>query len=209
MTYRRLTFSTLILCESVQPPRAAAPRPVQPCVGPALLPRAAGPDRIVLGRRARGGFLVAGALRWFIVQHFTFFVNSVAHGEVHGATDAHAFDQGAHGIGPRMSLLVTFLLARRGLARLPPSLPVGLCGGGARRATPVQPHESVHRLVLSPWALLRPSTLPRRQSARAAQPALALGGERDSEGPRRLGRRRHRTDQAPRRRRDGAARGPI
>jgi stearoyl-CoA desaturase (delta-9 desaturase) len=57
---------------------------------------------------ARGGFLVAGALRWFIVQHFTFFVNSVAHGEVHGATDAHAFDEGAHGIGPRMSLLVTF-----------------------------------------------------------------------------------------------------
>ena len=46
---------------------------------------------------ARGGlgFLVAGALRWFIVQHFTFFVNSVAHGEVHGATDAHAFDEGA------------------------------------------------------------------------------------------------------------------
>ena len=26
---------------------------------------------------ARGGFLVAGALRCFIVQHFTFFVNSV------------------------------------------------------------------------------------------------------------------------------------
>lgn len=55
---------------------------------------------------ARGGMLVAGALRWFIVQHFTFFVNSIAHGEPRD--DRHTFDVGQKAIGPRVSLLVTF-----------------------------------------------------------------------------------------------------
>lgn len=53
-----------------------------------------------------GGLLVAGALRWFVVQHFTFFVNSVAHGEPRN--DRHTFDLGQTSIGPRVSLLVTF-----------------------------------------------------------------------------------------------------
>ena len=53
-----------------------------------------------------GGLLVAGALRWMVVQHFTFFVNSVAHGPPR--TDGRQFDGGAgESIGPRTSLLVT------------------------------------------------------------------------------------------------------
>ena len=54
---------------------------------------------------ALAGFLVAGALRWLVVQHFTFFVNSVAHGEPR--TDEHRFDARMDSIGPRTSLLVT------------------------------------------------------------------------------------------------------
>ena len=54
-----------------------------------------------------GGLLVAGALRWFTVQHFTFFVNSMAHGEPHEG-DEHKFDESVTDIGPRTSLLVTF-----------------------------------------------------------------------------------------------------
>lgn len=60
------------------------------------------------------GFFVAGALRWFCVQHITFFVNSVAHGErVPGGTE-YAFDRGAHGIGPQVSFLVAFLALGEG-----------------------------------------------------------------------------------------------
>ncbi len=54
---------------------------------------------------AWGGLLVAGALRWFVVQHFTFFVNSVAHGEPR--EDERKFDAATVDIGPRTSLLVT------------------------------------------------------------------------------------------------------
>eukprot|EP00928_Gymnodinium_smaydae_P053513 TRINITY_DN37490_c0_g1_i2.p1 TRINITY_DN37490_c0_g1~~TRINITY_DN37490_c0_g1_i2.p1 ORF type:complete len:351 (-),score=42.43 TRINITY_DN37490_c0_g1_i2:140-1192(-) len=56
----------------------------------------------------RAGFFVAGALRWAIVQHVTFFVNSVAHGEIE-ADSVRSFARGKSGIGPRVSLLVTVL----------------------------------------------------------------------------------------------------
>lgn len=55
---------------------------------------------------ALGGLLVAGALRWLIVQHFTFFVNSMAHGEPND--EDMRFDAGQRTIGPRLSLVVTF-----------------------------------------------------------------------------------------------------
>lgn len=57
---------------------------------------------------ALNGFFVAGALRWAFVQHITFFVNSVAHGEQETG-DPHAFNPVACGIGPRVSLLTTAL----------------------------------------------------------------------------------------------------
>jgi len=57
---------------------------------------------------ALGGLFVAGALRWACVQHITFFVNSVAHGEQE-PDSFHAFDAAARGIGPRVSLLTTAL----------------------------------------------------------------------------------------------------
>merc|ERR1711974_543670 len=56
------------------------------------------------------GFLVAGALRWMYVQHVTFFVNSVAHGERNpggAGEDKFLFDGTASDIGPRVSLLTT------------------------------------------------------------------------------------------------------
>jgi len=59
------------------------------------------------------GLFVAGALRWMCVQHITFFVNSVAHGE-HDDGDAYAFDGGATGIGPRVSWIVTLLALGEG-----------------------------------------------------------------------------------------------
>jgi len=63
------------------------------------------------------GFFTAGALRWFCVQHITFFVNSVAHGERDPADSNHfdhAFDKSATGIGPRVSYLVSFLALGEG-----------------------------------------------------------------------------------------------
>jgi len=62
---------------------------------------------------ALNGFFVAGALRWAFVQHVTFFVNSVAHGE-RDEGDTHAFDATATGIGPRVSLLTTVLALGEG-----------------------------------------------------------------------------------------------
>jgi len=62
---------------------------------------------------ATNGFFVAGALRWMFVQHVTFFVNSVAHGECHSA-DPRAFDFNAKGIGPRVSFLTTVLALGEG-----------------------------------------------------------------------------------------------
>lgn len=62
--------------------------------------------------QAKAGFFVAGALRWACVQHITFFVNSVAHGEREGDSD-YAFARGATGIGPRVSLLVSILALGR------------------------------------------------------------------------------------------------
>lgn len=52
------------------------------------------------------GLLFAGAFRWCFVQHVTFFVNSVAHGEREPG-DAGAFDATASGIGPRVSFITT------------------------------------------------------------------------------------------------------
>jgi len=63
--------------------------------------------------QAKAGFFVAGALRWACVQHITFFVNSVAHGEREGDSD-YAFARGATGIGPRVSLLVSILALGEG-----------------------------------------------------------------------------------------------
>jgi stearoyl-CoA desaturase (delta-9 desaturase) len=65
----------------------------------------------------RAGFYVAGALRWAAVQHITFFVNSVAHGERGEEVDAmhhYGFDGSATGIGPRVSPLVTLLALGEG-----------------------------------------------------------------------------------------------
>uniref|UniRef100_A0A7S1A7U5 Fatty acid desaturase domain-containing protein n=1 Tax=Noctiluca scintillans TaxID=2966 RepID=A0A7S1A7U5_NOCSC len=62
---------------------------------------------------AKAGFFVAGAMRWAFVQHVTFFVNSVAHGE-RDEDSKFAFDPGATGIGPRVSLLVTILALGEG-----------------------------------------------------------------------------------------------
>mmetsp|Transcript_45788 Transcript_45788/g.102574 ORF Transcript_45788/g.102574 Transcript_45788/m.102574 type:complete len:364 (-) Transcript_45788:43-1134(-) len=60
-----------------------------------------------------GGLFVAGALRWMTVQHITFAVNSVAHGQQeHG--DAYAFDPAASGVGPRVSVLVSLLALGEG-----------------------------------------------------------------------------------------------
>jgi len=61
----------------------------------------------------RGGLLLAGAFRWCFVQHITFFVNSVAHGE-REPNEPHAFDPAASGIGPRVSLLTTLLALGEG-----------------------------------------------------------------------------------------------
>eukprot|EP00415_Alexandrium_ostenfeldii_P001848 UN1848 len=61
---------------------------------------------------AFNAFFVAGALRWAFVQHVTFFVNSVAHGERNG--DDHGFDANAKGIGPRVSLLTAILALGEG-----------------------------------------------------------------------------------------------
>eukprot|EP00927_Polykrikos_kofoidii_P017133 TRINITY_DN17775_c0_g1_i1.p1 TRINITY_DN17775_c0_g1~~TRINITY_DN17775_c0_g1_i1.p1 ORF type:complete len:428 (+),score=49.65 TRINITY_DN17775_c0_g1_i1:180-1463(+) len=60
------------------------------------------------------GFFVAGALRWAFVQHVTFFVNSVAHGDRDDVDCKYAFDSDAKGIGPRVSLLVTMLALGEG-----------------------------------------------------------------------------------------------
>ncbi|CAE7405121.1 D11DS [Symbiodinium natans] len=60
----------------------------------------------------RGGLFVAGALRWMIVQHITFAVNSLAHGEQDG--NAYAFDPKAFGIGPKVSVLVSLLALGEG-----------------------------------------------------------------------------------------------
>lgn len=63
---------------------------------------------------ATAGILVAGALRWCFVQHVTFFVNSVAHGE-RTSDDMYLLDGGAAtGIGPKVSLLVTALALGEG-----------------------------------------------------------------------------------------------
>lgn len=62
---------------------------------------------------AWAGFFVAGALRWMCVQHITFFVNSVAHGE-HDEGDVYSFDGSASGIGPRVSWIVTLLALGEG-----------------------------------------------------------------------------------------------
>lgn len=62
---------------------------------------------------ALNGLFVAGGLRWAFVQHVTFFVNSVAHGD-RNAGHAHAFDAHACGIGPRVSLLTTVLALGEG-----------------------------------------------------------------------------------------------
>lgn len=62
---------------------------------------------------AVGGFFVAGALRWMAVQHITFFVNSVAHGPLE-VDDSWAFNPQAAGVGPRVSLLTTFLALGEG-----------------------------------------------------------------------------------------------
>mmetsp|Transcript_32347 Transcript_32347/g.69275 ORF Transcript_32347/g.69275 Transcript_32347/m.69275 type:complete len:604 (+) Transcript_32347:204-2015(+) len=56
---------------------------------------------------AVNGFFVPGALRWFCVQHITFFVNSVAHGEREPGSTEFSFDYMADGIGPKVSLLTT------------------------------------------------------------------------------------------------------
>ncbi|CAE7161387.1 D11DS [Symbiodinium pilosum] len=61
----------------------------------------------------RGGFFVAGALRWMIVQHITFAVNSMAHGDQEEG-NAYAFDQDSSGIGPKVSLLVSLLALGEG-----------------------------------------------------------------------------------------------
>jgi len=61
----------------------------------------------------KAGLMVAGALRWLLVQHVTFFVNSVAHGERDNEC-RHAFNSAARGIGPRVSLLVTLLALGEG-----------------------------------------------------------------------------------------------
>mmetsp|Transcript_107715 Transcript_107715/g.343817 ORF Transcript_107715/g.343817 Transcript_107715/m.343817 type:complete len:456 (-) Transcript_107715:251-1618(-) len=63
---------------------------------------------------AVNGFWVAGAFRWMCVQHITFFVNSVAHGEREAGADEHSFDIMASGIGPRVSLLTTILALGEG-----------------------------------------------------------------------------------------------
>jgi len=60
------------------------------------------------------GFFFAGAFRWAFVQHITFFVNSVAHGEREPGTSHHLFDVTAEGIGPRVSLLTTVLALGEG-----------------------------------------------------------------------------------------------
>jgi stearoyl-CoA desaturase (delta-9 desaturase) len=60
------------------------------------------------------GFFVAGALRWMCVQHITFFVNSVAHGPREGESDVYNFNAGANDIGPRVSLIVSFLALGEG-----------------------------------------------------------------------------------------------
>lgn len=52
------------------------------------------------------GLFVAGALRWALVQHITFAVNSVAHGTLRH-DDVYSFDPAADGVGPRVSLAVT------------------------------------------------------------------------------------------------------
>jgi len=62
---------------------------------------------------AANGLFVAGALRWAFVQHVTFFVNSVAHGD-REVGDQFAFDSATGGIGPRVSLLTTFLALGEG-----------------------------------------------------------------------------------------------
>lgn len=61
----------------------------------------------------RGGLFVAGALRWMIVQHITFAVNSLAHGEQE-EENPYAFDPTAFGIGPRVSVLVSLLALGEG-----------------------------------------------------------------------------------------------
>ncbi|CAJ1407063.1 unnamed protein product [Effrenium voratum] len=58
------------------------------------------------------GLFVAGALRWAVVQHITFAVNSIAHGD-RDEDDAYAFEP-AVGVGPRVSLLVSLLALGEG-----------------------------------------------------------------------------------------------
>eukprot|EP00747_Dinoflagellata_sp_TGD_P210616 gnl/TRDRNA2_/TRDRNA2_83877_c0_seq1.p1 gnl/TRDRNA2_/TRDRNA2_83877_c0~~gnl/TRDRNA2_/TRDRNA2_83877_c0_seq1.p1 ORF type:complete len:427 (-),score=36.07 gnl/TRDRNA2_/TRDRNA2_83877_c0_seq1:55-1335(-) len=62
---------------------------------------------------AFNGLFVAGALRWVCVQHITFCVNSIAHGPQELGS-ARAIDPSASGIGPRVSLLITFLALGEG-----------------------------------------------------------------------------------------------
>ena len=54
------------------------------------------------------GLFVAGALRWAAVQHITFAVNSIAHGELRD-DDVFSFDPVADGTGPRVSIAVALL----------------------------------------------------------------------------------------------------
>lgn len=54
------------------------------------------------------GLFVAGALRWALVQHITFAVNSIAHGELRD-DDVYSFDPAADGHGPRVSIAVSLL----------------------------------------------------------------------------------------------------
>lgn len=63
---------------------------------------------------AWGGFFFAGSFRWACVQHITFLVNSVAHGEREAGADELLFDAAAEGIGPRVSLLTTLLALGEG-----------------------------------------------------------------------------------------------
>eukprot|EP00435_Cladocopium_sp_Y103_P004564 s44_g1.t1 len=54
------------------------------------------------------GLFVAGALRWALVQHITFAVNSIAHGELRD-DDVYSFDPAADGHGPCVSIAVSLL----------------------------------------------------------------------------------------------------
>mmetsp|Transcript_17005 Transcript_17005/g.45299 ORF Transcript_17005/g.45299 Transcript_17005/m.45299 type:complete len:216 (+) Transcript_17005:605-1252(+) len=65
--------------------------------------------------------------------------------------------------------------ARRGLARLPPHVPLGLRGRRARLAGPVEPHEGVHRPLLDAWPRDGPPPILEPHAADAAREAAAGG----------------------------------